>query len=131
MEREAAYNAASDALDELINADTNRRRELEDAFAKADSERETASVTWENAKVTFNKARADYERSIAEWEQIRANWQKSRDALEEFNRAGNSGAGSQPRTGAVSGNTPFPSRAGGQAMTGGATGNTLTPFPRR
>src|SRR5262252_4799763 len=29
VEREAAYNAASDALDELINADMSRRRELE------------------------------------------------------------------------------------------------------
>ena len=88
MEREAAYNAASDALDELINADTNRRKELEEAFVKADAEREVASIGWEAAKATFNKARAEYERAIAEWEQVRANWQTSRDALDEFNRAG-------------------------------------------
>jgi chromosome segregation ATPase len=87
-EREAAYNAAADALEQLLATETGRRRGLEDAFARAESEREIASVTWEKAIAAFNSARLEYEQSIAEWEQVRARWQSSRDALDEFNRTG-------------------------------------------
>ena len=88
VEREAAYNAASDALDQLINADTSKRKELEEAIIRADAEREVESVKWESAKASFAKARTEWESSIAEWERVRANWQKARDALDEFNRSG-------------------------------------------
>jgi chromosome segregation ATPase len=86
IERDAAYNAAFDALDELINADTNKRRELEEAFAKANAQRDIAGAKWEQEKTNWNKARVDWEKAIAEWEQVRADWEKARDALEEFNR---------------------------------------------
>src|ERR687898_663302 len=33
-EREAAYNAAADAFEQLLTAETGKRRELEDAYAK-------------------------------------------------------------------------------------------------
>ena len=109
-EREAAYNAASDALDDLINADTSRRKELEDALAKANTERDTATVKWENAKTIWNQARTDWNKAIAEWEHASGYWQKCRDALEEFNRGGNSAPGSQAKTAGAAGNTPFPRR---------------------
>jgi chromosome segregation ATPase len=126
VEREAAYNAASDALDQLINADMSKRRALEEALAKATAERDTATVKWETAKTIWTQARSDWNKAIAEWEQATANWQKSRDALEEFNRGGTGVPGIQTMPGVAAGNAPFPTNPPTMAGPAGTT-----PFPRR